>query len=269
MIIYGVLTNTSIPQLYLAAMVPGLVLAAIFTLTIIIRTRFSSDRLKEVRIYPTWAERFSSLRHLLPPLAIFTLVIGSLYAGLATPTESAALGVVGVLVLAAARRTLRLAMLRTAFEGCMRTTAMIMLIIVFAYFLNFVLAGVGLTTRLNGFIAGLGLSPFETLLAVIVFYIVLGCFMETLSMMITTIPIVAPVIFAAGYDPVWFGVMMMVLVELAMITPPIGVNLYVVQSIREKGRIADVIAGVIPFIIAMLGMIALLVAFPQLTTVFI
>jgi TRAP-type C4-dicarboxylate transport system permease large subunit len=122
---------------------------------------------------------------------------------------------------------------------------------------------------LNGFIAGLGLSPFETLLAVIVFYIVLGCFMETLSMMITTIPIVAPVIFAAGYDPVWFGVMMMVLVELAMITPPIGVNLYVVQSIREKGRIADVIAGVIPFIIAMLGMIALLVAFPQLTTVFI
>jgi tripartite ATP-independent transporter DctM subunit len=269
MIIYGVLTNSSIPQLYVAAVLPGLMLAAAFGLTIFLRSRFSSDHLREVRVSATWPERIASLTHLLPPLFICVVIIGSIYSGLATPTESAGLGVVAVLLLAVARRKLGWAMLGACFEGTMRTTGMIMLIIIFAYLLNFVLSGVGLTGAVNAFMSNLGLSSFGLIVAVVLFYLVLGCFMETLSMMITTIPIIAPLVFAAGYDQIWFGVVMMILVELAMITPPIGVNLYVVQGIRPSGDITDVIVGVLPFIAAMLAMVALLIAFPGITTVFL
>lgn len=269
MIIYGVLTNSSIPQLYLAAILPGLVLAVIFSLTIYLRSRFTTAHLREVRIKATWEERVASLPDLLPPLFICVVIIGSIYSGLATPTESAGLGVVAALFLAGMRGGLDRRMLAACFEGTMRTTGMIMLIIIFAYMLNFVLSAVGLTGAVNAFMSNLGLSPLALILAVVLFYLILGCFMETLSMMITTIPIIAPIVFAAGYDPIWFGVVVMILVELAMITPPIGVNLYVVQSIRPSGDIGDVIIGVVPFIIAMLAMIGLLIAWPGMTTIFL
>lgn len=267
MIIYGVLTNSSIPQLYLAAIVPGLLMAAIFALTILIQSSLFNEG--EVKIHATWSERIASLKHLVPPLIICVVIIGSIYSGIATPTESAALGVLAVLALAALRGMLNVQVLLSAFENTMRTTGMIMLIIVFAYFLNFVLSGVGLSSSIKSFMNNLGLSPIWTLIAVIVFYVILGCFMETLSMMIATIPIVAPIIFAAGYDPIWFGVVVMILVELAMITPPIGINLYVVQSIRPRGGISDVIVGALPFVVAMFAMVALLILFPGMTRVFL
>ena len=267
MIIYGVLTNSSIPQLYMAAIVPGLIMAAIFAGTILIHSVVAGK--KEVRITATWAERFASLKHLVPPLIICFVIIGSIYAGIATPTESAALGVLAVLVLAATRRKLQPSVLLSAFENTMRTTGMIMLIIVFAYFLNFVLSGVGLSSSISAFMSDLGLSPMWTLFAVIVFYVILGCFMETLSMMIATIPIIAPIVFAAGFDPIWYGVVMMILVELAMITPPIGINLYVVQGIRPTGGIGDVIVGALPFVLAMFVMLALLIIFPGMTSIFL
>lgn len=267
MIIYGVLTNSSIPQLYLAAIVPGLLMAAIFALAILIQSSLFNDG--EVKIHATWSERIASLKHLVPPLIICVVIIGSIYSGIATPTESAALGVLAVLALAALRGMLNVQVLLSAFENTMRTTGMIMLIIVFAYFLNFVLSGVGLSSSIKSFMNNLGLSPIWTLIAVIIFYVILGCFMETLSMMIATIPIVAPIIFAAGYDPIWFGVVVMILVELAMITPPIGINLYVVQSIRPRGGISDVIVGALPFVVAMFAMVALLILFPGMTRVFL
>jgi len=267
MIIYGVLTNSSIPQLYMAAIVPGLIMAAIFAGTILIHSVVAGK--KEVRITATWSERFASLKHLVPPLIICFVIIGSIYAGIATPTESAALGVLAVLVLAATRRKLQPSVLLSAFENTMRTTGMIMLIIVFAYFLNFVLSGVGLSSSISAFMSDLGLSPMWTLFAVIVFYVILGCFMETLSMMIATIPIIAPIVFAAGFDPIWYGVVMMILVELAMITPPIGINLYVVQGIRPTGGIGDVIVGALPFVLAMFVMLALLIIFPGMTSIFL
>lgn len=267
MIIYGVLTNSSIPQLYLAAIVPGLLMAAIFALTILIQSSLFNEG--EVKIHATWSERIASLKHLVPPLIICVVIIGSIYSGIATPTESAALGVLAVLALAALRGMLNVQVLLSAFENTMRTTGMIMLIIVFAYFLNFVLSGVGLSSSIKSFMNNLGLSPIWTLIAVIIFYVILGCFMETLSMMIATIPIVAPIIFAAGYDPIWFGVVVMILVELAMITPPIGINLYVVQSIRPRGGISDVIVGALPFVGAMFAMVALLILFPGMTRVFL
>ncbi len=156
-------------------------------------------------------------------------------------------------------------MLREAFEGTMRTTAMIMLIILAAVFLNFILGFIGVTQALIGWIDALGWTPVQTMIALIVFYLILGMFMETLSMLLTTVPVVFPLVVQLGYDPVWFGILITVLMETALITPPIGVNLYVVQGIRERGgRFNDVVWGSLPFVLMMLAMIAILLAFPGL-----
>jgi TRAP-type C4-dicarboxylate transport system permease large subunit len=141
---------------------------------------------------------------------------------------------------------------------------MVMAILLAAYFLNFVITSIGLTGQVNRYIISLGLGPYELLFAVIVFYVILGMFMETLSMMVATIPIIAPVVFAAGFDPVWYGIIMVLLIETAMITPPVGINLYVVQGIRQGGKINDVIIGSAPFVLTLLLMILILVAFPGL-----
>ncbi|MEP3486820.1 MAG: TRAP transporter large permease, partial [Sneathiella sp.] len=261
LIIYGLLTNTSVPKLYLAGILPGLVLAGLYSLTIVILCLVNKGWGGE-KLSISWAERFASLPNLLQPLFIFIVVIGSIYAGWATPTESASLGVLAALLLSWKNGKLTRDMLLKSFEGTMRTTAMIMLIILAAAFLNFVLAVIGLAAAFQGFIEGLGLSPFQVLLIIIAIYLVMGCFMESLSMLITTTPIVVPVIVALGYDPIWFGVVLMLLLETALITPPIGLNLYVVQSIRQGGPIKDVIKGAIPFVFAMFVMIGLVIAFP-------
>jgi C4-dicarboxylate transporter DctM subunit len=260
-IIYAVLTDTSIPKLYLAGIIPGLALAGLFMAVVVLccllRPAWGGRKLRA-----DWGQRIASLIHLVPPLFIFLIVVGSIYAGLATPTEAAALGVVAALGLAWGFGRLSLAMLREVVENAMRTTAMVMLIIVAAYFLNFVMSAIGLTTALTTFMAGLGLSKLEMLLAVILFYVILGCSMETLSMMITTIPIVSPVMFQLGFDPVWFGIVIVILIETALITPPVGLNLFVVQSLRKGGSLNDVIIGSVPFVVAMFVMLGVLVAFP-------
>ena len=263
MIVYGVLTETSIPQLYLAGFVPGFVLAALFMVTVLIACLIR-PRWDGRKVETDWATRIRVLPDLLPPLFIFAVVIGSIYAGWATATESAALGVLAALALAAVRRRLTLAALRHAAEGTMRTTAMIMAILIAATFLNFVITSIGLTREVNALVTELGLTPFQTLLAVVLFYLVLGMFMETLSMMVATVPIITPVVVSAGFDPVWFGVLIMLLIETAMITPPVGINLFVVQGVRGRGQLHDVMIGAVPFVVTLLVMIALLIAFPQL-----
>ncbi|MEG2280629.1 MAG: TRAP transporter large permease [Comamonas sp.] len=263
LVLYGVLTNSSVPKLYLAGIIPGFMLAGLFILTIIIACVVKPEWGGK-KIYASWGDRFRSLVNLLPPLGIFFLVVGSIYAGLATPTEAAALGVFGALVLAAFYRRLTLNMLREAIEGTMKSTAMIMLIVIAAAFLNFVMSATGLTNAITDFIGGLGLSAGWMLLVLVIFYLVLGCFMETLSMMITTIPIVAPVMIGLGYDPVWLGIMIIILVEAALITPPVGMNLFVVQSLRKSGSMNDVIVGSLPFVAAMFLMLLLLALFPAI-----
>ena len=263
MIVYGVLTDSSIPQLYLAGIVPGLLLAGLFSLTVLIAC-LMWPALGGRRTTADWQARVRALPDLVPPLVIFIAVIGSIYAGLATATESAALGVIAALGVAAWHRRLTVRVLLQAFEGTMRTTAMIMAILIAAYFLNFVISSIGLTAQVNRFVTALGLSSAELLVAVIVFYLILGCFMETLSMMVATVPIVAPIMFKAGFDPIWFGILIIILMETAMITPPVGINLYVVQGLRRRGRIDDVIIGAAPFVITMLVMIAILSYWPQL-----
>ncbi|GAA0216182.1 TRAP transporter large permease [Castellaniella daejeonensis] len=263
LVIYGVLTNTSVPKLYLAGIVPGLALAGLFMLAIaiacILRPQWGGQR-----ISASWSARIRSLAQLVPPIGIFLLVVGSIYAGIATPTEAAALGVVGALLLALFQGRLNWAMLRDALEGTMKSSAMIMLIVIGAAFLNFIMSAIGLTNALIDTISGLGVSPMVMLLILVLFYLVLGCFMETLAMMITTIPIVAPIMFALGFDPVWMGIVIIILVECALITPPVGLNLFVVQSLRTTGSMNDVIVGVLPFVIMMLIMVALLAIAPDI-----
>ena len=263
MIVYGVLTETSIPQLYLAGFTPGIILATLFMATVLIACAVK-PAWGGRKIETDWQARWRSLPDLIPPLIIFLVVIGTIYVGWATPTESAALGVIIALGMAAWRRRLNLAMLRVALEGTMRTTGMTMLILIAAFFLNFVITSVGLSGRVNAFVLEVGLTPMDTLLAVVVFYLVLGMFMETLSMMVATVPIITPVIIALGFDPVWFGVLIMLLIETAMITPPVGINLFIVQGIRGGGNLNDVLIGALPFVVSLLVMIALLIVFPQI-----
>ena len=238
-------------------------LAALFSLTLVIcclwRPAWGGDG-----ITISWQERIASLPDLLPPLAIFLIVIGSIYAGLATPTESAALGVVAALVLAVWHRALSVDMLRQAFEGTLRILGMTMFIVVASYFLNFVLSAVGITGWVVQWVDGIGLTPMQTILAICALYVVLGALMDELAMLVTTAPFIVPIVIAQGFDPVWFGVLMMVLSQLGMIAPPVGINLFVVQSVRRGGALNDVIIGSAPFMITMLVMTGLLIAFPQI-----
>ena len=261
MIIYAVLTESSVQDLYLAATIPGLILAAMFSLAIlfscILKPSLSGDR-----SHSTWDERISSLIHLLPPIILFLIVVGSIYAGFATPTEAASLGVIAALIFGFARRRINKDVMLRAFEGTMRTTAMVTLIVVIAFFLNFVLQSIGITGFVTDFMEGLSVSPTQAMIAIVIFYLLLGMFMETLSLMIATTPIVVPVILALGFDQIWFGVVFMILIEAALITPPIGVNLFVVQAVRGRGPFRDVVVGSLPFLLMMIGVILLLIAFP-------
>ena len=158
-------------------------------------------------------------------------------------------------------------MIADSLYGTVKITSMIMLVVIGATFLNFTLASAGLGQELEAFLAGLGLSPFGTILVIVMIYIVLGFFIETLSLMVVTIPIIVPLVVEMGYDPIWFGILMIVLIvliEMALITPPVGLNLYVVQGARKSGNISDVMLGTIPFALVMLGMVAALIAFPQI-----
>jgi C4-dicarboxylate transporter DctM subunit len=263
MIIYGVMTDTSIPKLYLAGFLPGFILTVLFSLTVLAACLWR-PKWGGRRIETSWPERWRTLPDLLPPLALLLIVVGAIFFGFATATESAAVGILGALVIAGWRRRLTLAMLREVCEGTVRTTAMVTAILVGAFFLNVVIQTIGLTQQLSRLIQHYQLTPVQVLGAVIFLYLVLGTFMEELSMMISTIPITTPLILQAGYDPVWFGVLLVLLIQTAMISPPFGINLFVIHGIRGRGRLSDVEIGSAPFVIALLVMIALICAFPDI-----
>jgi C4-dicarboxylate transporter, DctM subunit len=263
LIIFGFLTNTSIPALYLAGFIPGLVLGGLFMLTVLIACLIR-PAWGGLAVPTSWRERVRTLPDLLPPLFIFVLVIGSIYAGWATPTESASLGVCAALVVAAMFGKLSASMLREAILGTMRTTGLIFLILIGAWFLNFVLSAIGVNRLLTDFIIEQGLTPFRTLMLVIAFYVVVGTVMEPMPMMVITVPTLTPLMASAGFDPVWFGILVVLMCETALISPPVGANLFVVQGIRGRGSINDVFIGVAPFVIALFVIVALIVAFPEI-----
>jgi len=265
LVVYGAMTDTSIGRLFAAGLIPGVIMALLFSLTIFGFALAWPKVTGAPEPKRPLAERLWALIDLAPPLGIFGLVMGSIYFGFATPTEAAGLGVVGALALAAARRRLSIAIIHAAFLSAIRTTGMVTLIIVAAFFLNFVVSLLGAPQAIARWIVELGLTPLETILILSIVYLALGCVLETLSMMVTTIPIVTPLVIELGYDPVWFGIYLVVMAELALATPPVGMNLYVVQGVRPPGGdIGDVIVGALPFVAAMLVMAALLIAIPDL-----
>lgn len=265
MVLYGAMSETAVSDLYLAALIPGLLLAFLFSLYVYVRCVIDPTLAPTTQRAP-WAQRIAALRHLVPPLFLFLLVVGSIYAGLATATEASALGVMGAILLVALRRRLSVRMLLESFEGTVRTTAMVMAIVIASYFLNFVLSTLGLTDAAVKWVGELGWTPLAVLMCIIMLYIFLGCFVETLTLMIATTPVVVPIIKNLGYDPVWFGVVFVILIETALITPPIGMNLFVVQSVRKTGAFRDVVLGALPFVGIMFLLIVLLIAFPPMAT---
>ncbi|MBT8414727.1 MAG: TRAP transporter large permease [Boseongicola sp.] len=263
LIVYGFLTQTSIPQLFLAGLIPGIGLALAFMLMVAILCTLKPSLGGERRVFPL-ADMMRALVHLLPIILLFSMIIGSIYNGWATPTEAAAVGVAGAFVIAGAFGGLSFSMLVESIYGTVKITSMIMLVVIGASFLNFTLASAGLGQELDSFLTGLGLSPFGFILVVVVMYIVLGFFIETLSLMVVTIPIIVPLVIEQGYDPIWFGILMIVLIEMALITPPVGLNLYVVQGARKTGSMSEVMLGALPFAAVMLAMAFALIAFPQI-----
>lgn len=263
LIVYGFLTQTSIPQLFLAGLIPGLGLALAFIVAIAIICTIRPELGGERRIF-SLADMMKALTHLLPIILLFAMIIGSIYNGWATPTEAAAVGVAGAFLIAAAFGGISVKMIADSLFGTVKITSMIMLVVIGASFLNFTLASAGLGQELESFLNGLGLLPMGMIFVIVVMYIILGFFIETLSLMVVTIPIIVPLVIEQGFDPIWFGILMIVLIEMALITPPVGLNLYVVQGARKSGSMSEVMLGTIPFVLVMLAMVVALIAFPQI-----
>lgn len=261
-IIYGLITETSVSALYLAAVGPSLlVVAAFLVLIVAMAGRRHMDAAPPVPL----RDKLAALVDLVPTLALILVVLGTIYAGIATPTESAALGVTGAIVFAALGRKLSFRMLHDSAEATARNTALIGLILIGAYVLNYVVTSLGIPQALANAVAHLPLPPWAIMALIVGFYLALGTFMEGFSMVITTIPVIFPVAVALGYDPVWFGVVVTILVEIALISPPDGTVLYVLQGMRKDGgRIGDVFAGVTPFVLVYVGAVFLLMAFPAI-----
>jgi len=265
MIVYGSLTNNSIGKLFIAGIVPGILLSAAFMLYIWTSSVASGSVTREEKV--ALGERLRTLRYLVPPAVVFGIVMGSLYFGVATATESAALGVVAAMFFVYSSGKLSWEMLRSCFVSTARTSGMILLIITAAFILNLTVSLTGVAETMSKWVAGLGLSATVLILALIVFYMVLGMFMDVLSMQVATIPITYPIATAVGVDPIWFGIFVVLMCELGMITPPVGMNLFVVHGIRpDKGGVEDAMWGALPYALIVVVFTLILLAVPGLAT---
>ena len=265
-IIYGSMTNTSAARLYMAGIVPGVIMTLLFLLTILAICVWKPSVAGAREPRAPWGEKLRHSVHLLGPLAVFAVVMGGIYTGWATVTESAALGVIVCLPIAAAYRKLNIAMLHECFRSTMRLTAMAALILVAALYLNFVLSMLGVPQALSSLIKSVDVSPLTLLWLLALMYFVLGIALETMPMLVGTLPVVFPITQAAGIDPVFFGVFMVLMCEISLLSPPIGMTLYVIQGVRGEGTINEVFQGTLPFFIAMVVMTAILIHNPTLAT---
>lgn len=262
LLVYGSLANTSVGQLFAAGLIPGIVLALLFSVYIFIfqgRAGARTPAAIPLRV------KLAYLRHLVPPLLIFGIVMGSIYGGFATPTESAALGVVTALGLVAANGRLSWDLLLNCSMQAARTTGMTVIVLSCALLLNVTISMLGVTQAVTQWVGSFGLGATGLILVLILFYLVLGMFMDAMSMLVLTVPITVPLVGALGVDPIWFGIFIVLMCELALITPPVGMNLFVVQGIRrDGGNFSDVIQGALPYAAIMIGFTLLLVFVPQI-----
>jgi C4-dicarboxylate transporter, DctM subunit len=263
MIIYGVLSNVSIGQLFIAGILPGLLLASAYAIYIIIAASIDKKAVPEKGDKITWEDKMNSLKDLAPIMFLISLVLGSIYAGFATPTEAAALGVLGSILLGFYFKSLDFEVFKTAMLNSIKTTVMISFIIAGAGFLSQVVGFLGIATALSEYIASLHLSPYVLIFVVGIMYMILGMMLDGISMVVMTLPIVLPIITLAGFDPLWFGIFLVFMVELSQITPPVGFSLFVIQSISGE-KIDYILKATFPFFVIMILVVVLVTAFPEI-----
>ena len=265
MIVYGVMTNESIAAINMAGIIPGFVLAGLFTAYVAIRTSFMADYQPDVEPATTWREKLSASARLIPVHILLVIVLGSMFAGIATATEAAAMGVAGALGLASWQRTLNWQNFIDSLMGATRTSAMIAFILAASAALSLAMGFTGLPLQLAEWVGGMHLSAFSLLMALLLLYIVLGCFLDGISCVALTIAIVEPMVRQAGIDMVWFGIFVVLVVEMAQITPPVGFNLFVLQGMTGH-NIFRIALWSMPMFLIMLAMVFILIALPELAT---
>jgi len=263
MIIYGVLSDVSIGKLFIAGILPGLLLATLYSVYIMVVSKIDKSVEPEIKEKFTMQDKLHSLKDLAPVFSLITVVLGSIYAGLTTPTEAAALGVLGAIILAIYFKSFSFGILKQALLNTIKTSVMISLIIAAAGFLSQVIGFLGIARALSESIAALGLTPLMLILIIGLMYVILGMILDGISIVVMTLPIVLPIVVMAGFDPLWFGIFLVLMVEISQITPPVGFSLFVIQGISNE-KIEYILKATFPFFILMLIAVLLIVFFPQI-----
>jgi tripartite ATP-independent transporter DctM subunit len=265
MIVYGVSADVSIARLFIAGVFPGLLLASLFSGYLMVWAGFNKHRIPPPEPVMSLREKIYESRHLIPVVLLIGAVLGSIYTGIATATEAAAIGVVGSLVLSLLQGSLNWSTFKSSLLGATSLYCMIALILSGAAFLTLSMGYIGLPRHLAEYVSGLGLSPFLLIVALSIFYIILGCFLDGISMVVLTMGVILPTVQTAGIDLIWFGIFIVIVVEMAQITPPVGFNLFVLQGMTKK-EITWIARVTLPFFFLMCGMVLLLWWFPQIAT---
>ena len=265
MIVYGVASDTSITRLFIAGIFPGLLLASLFMGYVMVWSLLNPEKIPAPDRSFTFREKLYESRHLMPVVLLIALVLGSIYVGIATATEAAALGVVGALALSSIQGAMKWHTFYESLMGATRLYCMIALILAGAAFLTLAMGYIGLPRHLAEWIGGLGLSPFWLLFGLMIFYIILGCFLDGISMVVLTMGVILPTIQKAGIDPIWFGIFIVLVVEMAQITPPVGFNLFVLQGMTKRD-IAYIARVAMPFFWLMVVEVLLIYFFPGIIT---
>jgi tripartite ATP-independent transporter DctM subunit len=263
--VYGIITQQDVGKLFIAGVIPGIVAVTMYIATISI---IGAARPGYLAAGPrsSWAERREALRSIWATALLFVFVIGGLYGGLCTATEAAGVGAGGAFIIAILRGRLDPAGLRRSLVESVRTTASVFTILIGALLFGYFLTITQTPQKLTSFLTGLGLGRYEVLILIMLMYLVLGCLMDAMAMIILTIPIIFPVITALGFDPIWFGVIIVMTVELGLIHPPVGMNVFVIKSVVKDVKISTIFYGVIPFVITDILRLALLISLPILAT---
>ena len=265
MIVYGVTADVSIAKLFIAGVFPGLLLASLFSGYLIVWALMNPGKIPPPDAPMSLGAKVYESRHLIPVVALIVAVLGSIYTGIATATEAAAIGVVGALVLSVVQRSMSWTVFKESLMGATRLYCMIALILAGAAFLTLSMGYIGLPRHLAEFVSSLGLTPFILILALTAFYVLLGCFLDGISMVVLTMGVILPIVQAAGLDLIWFGIFIVIVVEMAQITPPVGFNLFVLQGMTKK-EITYIAKVTLPFFFLMCIMVLLLWFFPQIAT---
>ncbi len=266
MLIYGILTETSISELFLAGIIPGILLTLFFMITVVIMTRLDPKSAPLITDAPAAEPAGSAFSKVWPTILLFILVIGGIYSGVFTPTEAAGFGAVGALLIGALMRRLSFRQIGASLTDTAQTTSMIFLILIGAILFSGFLSLSGTPALMGNWVVEQALSPLLTIALIVGIYILLGAFLDTMAMIILSVPIFFPIVTNMGFDPVWFGVLVVLVVELALITPPMGINVFVIKGLSKDVPLAQVFLGVLPFCLALLVMIILVIAIPEVVT---